>query len=145
MRTDKDTQNAAEFRAKRDDIFGRIATRYDLLSDLFSLGIHRLWKQRVAQTITTGPWDNLLDSATGTGDVVLRALRIKKPQGHQTVMASDISPQMLDMARKRLGHLASLLEFRLMDAESMPEVPNASVDVYSISLGLKICKRNRVS
>jgi demethylmenaquinone methyltransferase / 2-methoxy-6-polyprenyl-1,4-benzoquinol methylase len=144
MKTIIKTENAAEFRAQQDDIFGRIATRYDLLCDLFSFGIHRLWKQRVATTITRESWNHLLDSATGTGDVILRVLNNKKLQNHQTVVASDISPQMLDRARKRLGRSDSLLDFRLLDAESMPSIPNASVDIYSISLGLKICERNQV-
>ena len=46
-----EVKNAAEFYTRADDVFGRIAERYDLLCDLFSLGIHRLWKRRVASII----------------------------------------------------------------------------------------------
>ena len=67
-------ENAAEFAWERDDVFGRIASRYDLLCDLFSLGIHRLWKRRVARRIASERWVTLLDGATGTGDIILRLL-----------------------------------------------------------------------
>src|SRR3546814_1346674 len=69
-----DAGNAAEFAWRRDDVFGRIASRYDLLCDVFSLGIHRLWKRRVARRIADEPWYVLLDGATGTGDIILRLM-----------------------------------------------------------------------
>jgi ubiquinone/menaquinone biosynthesis C-methylase UbiE len=59
-------ENAAEFAWQHDDVFGRIASRYDLPCDVFSLGVHRLWKRRVARRIAAEPWQTLLDSATGT-------------------------------------------------------------------------------
>jgi demethylmenaquinone methyltransferase/2-methoxy-6-polyprenyl-1,4-benzoquinol methylase len=136
--------NAAEFHSQQDDVFGRIADRYDLLCDLFSLGIHRLWKRRVAALIAKEPWSYLLDCAAGTGDVVLRVLSRKSLQHGQTVIVSDISPQMLAVARKRLDSKAASLEFRLLDAQSMPSIPAGSIDLYSISLGLKICERGQV-
>lgn len=136
-------KNAAEFFTQRDDVFGRIADRYDLLCDLFSLWIHRLWKRRVAQVIAKESWSRLLDCATGTGDIILRVLNHKKLEGHQQIIASDISPQMLAIARKRLS-LTDKMDFQILDAHSMPSVPDASVDLYSISLGLKICEREQV-
>lgn len=68
------SNNAAEFYAQQDDVFGRIAGRYPLLCDLFSFGIHRLWKQRVAAIIAKEGWSQLLDCATGTGGKTGRAL-----------------------------------------------------------------------
>jgi demethylmenaquinone methyltransferase/2-methoxy-6-polyprenyl-1,4-benzoquinol methylase len=146
MAVERHTQsgNAAEFYTEQDDIFGRIADRYDMLCDLFSFGIHRLWKRRVAKVIASEPWSELLDCAAGTGDVVLRVLGRKYLQNGQTVIVSDISPQMLAIARKRLDSAAASLDFRLLDAQSMPSVSTESVDLYSISLGLKICERGQV-
>ncbi len=69
--------NAADFAWQHDDVFGRIAARYDLLCDIFSLGIHRLWKRRVAQLIASEHWVTLLDGATGTGDIITRLLAHK--------------------------------------------------------------------
>lgn len=66
--------NAAEFAWQEDDVFGRIASRYDKLCDVFSFGIHRLWKRRVARRIASESWSTLLDGATGTGDIILRVV-----------------------------------------------------------------------
>lgn len=138
------SSNAATFQASVDDVFGRIASRYDLLSDLFSLGIHRLWKRRIATLIAQESWTNLLDAAAGTGDVVLQLALHQAIQSHQKIVASDISPQMLAIARQRAAGIDSAVEFRVLDAHSMPSIPDSSVDLYSISLVLKICERTQV-
>ena len=137
-------ENAAEFDTRLDDVFGRIASRYDLLCDLFSLGIHRLWKRRVAQLIAREPWSLLLDCATGTGDIILRVLSHREIQQGQHIIASDISPQMLAIAQKRLSAAKFAVELRVLDAHSMPEISAETIDLYSISLGLKICERKKV-
>ncbi|MBI3348824.1 MAG: ubiquinone/menaquinone biosynthesis methyltransferase [Burkholderiales bacterium] len=134
------SSNAAEFAWQKDDVFGRIAGRYDRLCDLFSLGIHRRWKRRVAQVIAGEPWVTLLDGATGTGDILLRVLPSVRGQ-QRTVIASDISPSMLAIARQRLAAQRGTVELRQLDAERMPTIASGSVDAYSISLGLKICDR----
>lgn len=145
MSMDQHTQieNAAEFYTQRDDVFGRIASRYDLLCDLFSFGIHRLWKRRVAKVIAKESWLQLLDCATGTGDIILRVLQSKKLEPQQKIIASDISPQMLAIAQKRLSS-ENNIDFQVFDAHSIPSIADSSVDLYSISLGLKICERKRV-
>lgn len=137
---DTDAANAAEFAWQQDDVFGRIAHRYDRLCDLFSLGIHRLWKRRVARVIARETWGTLLDGATGTGDIILRVLPGVQGQG-RTIIASDISPKMLAIAQQRLAGHRATVALRQLDAERMPAIPGGSVDAYSISLGLKICDR----
>ena len=137
-------KNAASFYTDHDDVFGRIATRYDLLCDLFSLGIHRLWKRRVARVIARERWTRMLDCATGTGDIILRVLRQRELKADQIIVASDISPQMLAMARKRLIAATGRVEYLVLDAHAMPEIQDSSIDLYSISLGLKICDREEV-
>lgn len=139
-----ESNNAAAFETQADDVFGRIASRYDVLSDLFSFGIHRLWKRRVAALIAAESWTNLLDAAAGTGDVILQVARRQTLQAQQRIVVSDISQQMLDIARRRASGLGSVLDFQILDAHAMPSVPDASVDLYSISLGLKICERTQV-
>ena len=136
--------NAAEFSTSADDVFGRIASRYDLLCDLFSLWIHRHWKRRVAVLVASQPWHELLDAASGTGDIVLRVLGLQPSGATRRIVASDISPQMLAIARRRLAPLGQSVEIRQLDAQSMPTVAAESVDLYSISLGLKICNRQAV-
>ena len=95
-------ENAAEFAWQHDDVFGRIATRYDLLCDVFSFGIHRFWKRAVARRIASEEWSVLLDGASGTGDIVLRLLAHQETAG-RTVIASDIS-------REDAGHRATTFE-----------------------------------
>ena len=139
------TKNAAEFNTQQDDVFGRIAIRYDLLCDLFSFGIHRLWKRRVAEVIDAESWTRMLDCATGTGDIILRVLNQRGIKADQIIIASDISPQMIAIAQKRLFvAVDNTIKFQLLDAHSMPDIHDSSVDLYSISLGLKICDRERV-
>lgn len=135
--------NAADFDPRADDVFDRIAARYDVLSDLFSLGIHRLWKRRMAALIAAEPWQTMLDAATGTGDVVLAVARRLPTLGDRRIIASDLSERMLAKARRRSGPARPELEFQLLDAHAMPSIPDASVDLYSMSLGLKICDRKR--
>lgn len=134
------TANAAAFVPSTDDVFGRIAKRYDALSDVFSFGIHRLWKRRVASVIAAERWSTLLDGATGTGDIILRVLAKESVQG-RSIIAADISPQMLAIAKQRLARHAERLSLRQLNAELMDSVPDNSFDAYSISLCLKICNR----
>jgi len=133
--------NAAEFAWQNDDVFGRIASRYDKLSDIFSFGIHRLWKRRVAKRIAGERWNTLLDGASGTGDIIVRVMAIASTQG-RTVIASDVSAKMLAIAEQRLRSLNGSVSLKLLDAESMPSIQTDTVDAYSISLGLKICNRH---
>jgi demethylmenaquinone methyltransferase / 2-methoxy-6-polyprenyl-1,4-benzoquinol methylase len=133
-------ENAAEFAWQHDDVFGRIANRYDILCDVFSLGIHRLWKRRVARKIASENWTTLLDGATGTGDIVLRMLSHEVTEG-RTVIAADISPSMLAIAKRRLSARAGQVQFQQLDAEAMNTISDESVDAYSMSLVLKICNR----
>lgn len=137
------TENAAAFDWAHDDVFGRIATRYDLLCDVFSLGVHRVWKRRVARRIADERWTRLLDGATGTGDIILRLLA-HESTANREIVASDVSAAMLGVAQRRLGPHAHRVRLERLDAERMPSVADESVDAYSISLALKICNRAQV-
>ena len=135
--------NAAGFSPTSDDVFGRIAARYDLLCDLFSFGIHRQWKRRVAEVIAQEPWTELLDVACGTADIVCRVLNHGTRKAHH-IVAGDISPPMLNIAQRRLSRQQHPVELRCLDAHSLSDIEPDSVDLYSISLGLKICERRAI-
>lgn len=142
MTQSDDTKNAAEFDTGSDDIFGRIAGRYDLLCDLFSFGIHRLWKREVAKYVSNENWTSLLDTATGTGDIVLRVLDLESSAVNRSIVASDISPQMLQIAEKRLaGRTGPTFQLQVLDAQKLHQIESESIDCYSMSLGMKICNR----
>jgi demethylmenaquinone methyltransferase / 2-methoxy-6-polyprenyl-1,4-benzoquinol methylase len=134
--------NAAGFQSERDDVFGRIAGRYDLLCDLFSVGMHRLWKRGMARRMSRHPGEVVLDVASGTGDIPLRlARRGGRPR---ELMVTDISDDMLAMAKRKLESCGVNLSFRILDAENLVELSDGSVDAYSISFGMKICDRAKV-
>jgi ubiquinone/menaquinone biosynthesis methyltransferase len=132
--------NAAAFDPQVDDVFARIAGRYDRLCDVFSVFAHRLWKTRMASRLAEHARGVSLDVASGTGDIPVRLLR--RCGGPAKVLVTDICPQMLAQAEKKL-HGDPRAELRLLDAHHL-DLPNASVDTYSISFGMKICDRARV-
>lgn len=136
--------NAAAFKPAADNVFERIAWRYDVLCDLFSLGIHRLWKRRVVQLMAGQPWEAMLDSAAGTGDITLRLLAHDGALARRSIIVSDLSPAMLQMAQRKATARGLALDCRVLDAHAMPEIADASLDLYSISLALKICDRRRI-
>lgn len=135
------TRNSADFAFEQDDVFGRIADRYDLLCDLFSFGIHRIWKRKVARRIASEQWDSLLDGATGTGDIIIRLLA--QDLGERKVVAADVSPKMLAIAEQRLQQSKGV-DLQVLDAQAMNTIEDAHFDAYSISLALKICDRFKV-
>lgn len=134
--------NAAGFAPDRDDVFARIARRYDLLCDLFSFDIHRLWKGGMARQMARHPGDVVLDVASGTGDIPLRLARRGGRSGE--LWGTDISAGMLDIAKRKLAICDVNLKYALFDAEKLSDVASESVDVYSISFGMKICNRAEV-
>lgn len=150
--------NPAKFDDK-DDVFGRIAGRYDFLCDVFSFSIHRLWKQKVAKIINDEPWQQLLDVGSGTGDIVYRLLKspslsrpmsisIKDNLPNRSIIVSDISSKMLQIAKHKLkSHEADPainMSFMTLNAQAMKEIASSSQDVVAVSLVLKICDRQAV-
>lgn len=135
--------NAAAFDPGADDVFARIAGRYDRLCDFFSLGIHRLWKSHMAAAIASHPGAVILDVASGTGDIPLRMLR--RADGgapDRVVWVTDICPQMLAIARPKLARFTGV-KFAHADAHDLKDFAANSVDLYSMSFGMKICDRKR--
>lgn len=88
--------------ARVNDLFGRIARRYDLINDLQSFGLHRLWKRRVVALSRVAPGARALDLCCGTGDIAFALAR----RGAD-VTGLDFSDQMLAVARARSPRLAA--------------------------------------
>ncbi len=136
--------NAASFDPARDNVFARIAARYDRLCDLFSLRIHRLWKSAMARAIAAHPGAVVLDAASGTGDIPLRVLRRLGGNGAgRTLWVTDLCPEMLAIARTKLAGRAGV-SIAVADVHALAAFPAGSVDLFSISFGMKICDRRRV-
>ncbi|MEX2644242.1 MAG: class I SAM-dependent methyltransferase [Acetobacterales bacterium] len=115
-------------------VFERVAGRYDLMNDLMSLGVHRLWKEAMAASLSLDPGMRVLDVAGGTGDIALRMLG----RGAQRVTVSDINPAMLAVGQERAerANLGDRLDWLCADAESLP-LPDRSVDVWTCAFGLR--------
>lgn len=115
--------------AKVNDLFARIARRYDLINDLQSFGLHRRWKRRVADLAAVTPGARALDLCCGTGDLALALAR----RGAR-VTGLDFSAPMLAVARRRQG--GRDIEFIQGDALQIP-FPDASFDIVTMGYGLR--------
>jgi demethylmenaquinone methyltransferase / 2-methoxy-6-polyprenyl-1,4-benzoquinol methylase len=116
-------------------VFSRVASKYDVMNDLMSLGIHRVWKDAMMDWLAPRASQRLLDVAGGTGDVAFRFL--KRAPGASAVVC-DMTEAMLIEGRKRAEaeRLADSLEWVVGDAMALP-FPDASFDVYTISFGIR--------
>jgi demethylmenaquinone methyltransferase/2-methoxy-6-polyprenyl-1,4-benzoquinol methylase len=115
-------------------VFDRVASRYDLMNDLMSAGVHRAWKAAFMRDIRPRPHESLLDVAAGTGDI---AAAWRKAGGGPATLC-DINEQMLRQGRDRAMDrgLLSGLDWVVGNAESLP-FPDRSFDAYTIAFGLR--------
>jgi demethylmenaquinone methyltransferase/2-methoxy-6-polyprenyl-1,4-benzoquinol methylase len=117
-------------------VFDSVAPRYDLMNDLMSLGVHRVWKRIFVTTLDPRPRDTLLDLAGGTGDIGFGWLA----QGGGPVLLSDINAAMLAVAQDRALERGMVGDVSLLvaDAERLP-LPDRTVERVSIAFGLRNC------
>ncbi len=115
-------------------VFDSVASRYDLMNDLMSLGLHRAWKAYTVTVANVREGDRVLDIAGGTGDLA-RAFA-KKVGERGTVVLSDINQAMLGAGRDRLLDAGVVLPTVACDAEKLP-FADASFDLVSVAFGLR--------
>ena len=130
------------------DVFERVAGSYDLMNDLMSGGIHRLWKNEMVAWLAPRPGIRLIDVAGGTGDIANRVVdAIAGRQGEAvadgTIAVCDLTPDMLAQGRDKLidrGRLPNAPGVPLVwlcgDAQGLP-LPDSSMDAYTIAFGLR--------
>jgi demethylmenaquinone methyltransferase / 2-methoxy-6-polyprenyl-1,4-benzoquinol methylase len=124
----------AERANKVNELFTRIAGRYDLINDLQSFGLHRYWKKRVVKKARPRPGETALDLCCGTGDIALELAR----KGAE-VRGVDFSERMLEIARERqtkAGTAFARMQFISGDAQNTP-FPEATFDIITIGYGLR--------
>jgi demethylmenaquinone methyltransferase / 2-methoxy-6-polyprenyl-1,4-benzoquinol methylase len=121
-----------------DEVFHRVARRYDLMNDLMSGGLHRLWKDAMVAWLAPprcGPPWTAVDVAGGTGDVALRIA--ERSHGHAEVVVADINASMLEVGRERAARRGAMgLSFVEANAEALP-FADRRFDAYTIAFGMR--------
>jgi len=131
-----------------NEVFFKVAQRYDLMNDLMSFGVHRIWKDlmvaRLAPPRSGARPYRVLDMAGGTGDIAQRILEAS--HGHAEVVVSDINPDMLAVGAERAKgwRYPSRVSFVTANAEALP-FPDASFDAYTIAFGIRNVPRIAVA
>jgi demethylmenaquinone methyltransferase/2-methoxy-6-polyprenyl-1,4-benzoquinol methylase len=114
------------------EVFSSVARRYDVMNDLMSGGMHRLWKDRFVARVKPRPGERVLDMAGGTGDVAFRMAK----RGAQVTVA-DINADMLEVGEKRAESRGLIgLQWKVENAETL-SFPDASFDAYTIVFGIR--------
>jgi demethylmenaquinone methyltransferase/2-methoxy-6-polyprenyl-1,4-benzoquinol methylase len=116
-------------------VFTSVASKYDIMNDVMSVGIHRIWKNAMMDWLAPRAGQRLLDVAGGTGDIAFRFLK-RAGQAHATVL--DMTESMLVEGRKRAEAeaMAGNLDWVVGDAMALPFADN-TFDVYTISFGIR--------
>ena len=115
-------------------VFDSVASRYDLMNDLMSAGLHRAWKAYTVMVANVQPGQRVLDIAGGTGDLALAFAKKVGPTGQ--VVHTDINEAMLRTGRDRLLDAGVILPTAVCDAEKLP-FPDGHFDLVSVAFGLR--------
>jgi len=118
------------------EVFDSVADSYDLMNDLMSLGVHRIWKRDFAANSGIGLGDHVLDLAGGTGDIA--ALLSKRVGANGRIVLSDINEAMLNVGRQRLEDqgIVGNISYAIANAEHLP-FDSGKFDVVTIAFGLR--------
>ena len=115
-------------------VFSSVASNYDLMNDLMSMGLHRVWKKFAVEIAAPRPGERVLDVASGSGDLAAAFERRVGPEGR--VVMTDINAAMLGVGRDKMVDRGLFPAFALCDAEKLP-FPDASFDLVTVGFGLR--------
>ena len=117
-------------------VFHSVASKYDVMNDLMSFGVHRVWKRYTIEMSGVKKGNRVLDLAGGTGDLAAKFARIVGPEGHVTV--ADINDSMLKVGRERLtdNGIVGNIDYVQANAECLP-FPDNHFDALTIAFGLR--------
>ena len=129
-----ETVPVSEKQSRVADVFSSVAPSYDIMNDLMSGGVHRLWKDALMDWMAPADGQHLVDLAGGTGDIALRFLK----RGGSHVHVVDINADMITAGQKRrdLNRFAKQIDWTVASAEDIP-LPAAAADRVTISFGLR--------
>ncbi len=118
------------------DVFNKVFKKYDIMNDLMSLGIHRIWKKNLIQMMNPSNKKRLIDVACGTGDVA--KLYLEATDNNSTILCVDPNINMIKECKKNLKKYKNI-KWKVCSAERL-NVPDNSFDFYTISFGLRNAK-----
>ena len=137
-----ETVDEAAKAGKVKGVFDSVASKYDVMNDLMSLGLHRAWKAYAVAVAYLRPGDQVLDIAGGTGDLARAFAQRVGPAGR--VVLTDINEAMLRTGRDRLLDQGLALPTTICDAESLP-FKTGSFDLVSVAFGLRNMTRKELA
>ena len=129
-----ETVDETEKARRVQQVFDSVAARYDIMNDLMSMGLHRVWKAYTVSVANVKLGDRVLDLAAGTGDLTRSFARKAGPQG--VVVHTDINLSMLKVGRDRMLDKGLALPTTACDAEQLP-FGDAAFDLVSVAFGLR--------
>ncbi len=120
------------------EVFSSVAARYDLMNDLMSGGIHRIWKDAMVEWLNPRPGWRVLDVAGGTGDIGFRIAEMARARGGEAaITVCDINEKMVGEGLRRAREKSeAAIAWTVGDAENLP-VPDAHFDAYTIAFGIR--------
>ena len=116
-----------------NSVFSKVSSKYDLMNDIMSLGIHRLWKEKFIDWLNPQPYTKLIDVASGTGDIA--SLYYKKVKNFENITCIEPNLEMLNQGKKRLNIIENI-NWINAQAEKIP-VKDNTFDYYTISYGIR--------
>ena len=126
---------------KVHNVFSTVASKYDLMNDIMSFGIHRLWKDKLIQILNPSSSTILLDCAGGTGDIAFRCMNYVKATStkkHPKVTVCDINESMLNVGKARAKDLNLEVDWVCGNADKLP-FPCDTFNAYTIAFGIRNC------